>query len=597
MSDGPDLISLLYRADWTRLSLAAEVSASWDRDLHRSRFEPGAPWGGPGAPWGGPDAPWGGPRGETWEEGTPPRRFFGAPRRPPWAGREWEMATDLLGTEADLSALLVAPGRRYRQQGVGYLTGCDGSRSWHAAEGDGGWTVEATGGPEPPVASLLRPSWLLTGFTLEPGEPVTASGRQALRLAATPGHGIRGRTSAGPRALDRVEVVVDAELGILLRHEGILDGRTLSVTELTDVRVSPAPGDDAWCQPPGGWDSVDDDVPQITPDGPGWEVTKLAAGLAAGGLGALIRSSRFRPFEQATQEEPEAEMPVDEGPAPADDPAADASPVGASPVGASPVGDEMLHLLHAGLDRWAPGIVATLHQWHDIAAMLSQVPDGARRTGFGGLGFLIDAASERMATLHMVSLVRLGAPGQYRIEPVTSPGQRRPETLICDGERRWRIGEDEVATGPAGPPPGEIANLFDASWLLEHRLAGGAETVTGGRRGYQLDVAFAGPWGGMFFADEVVVDAELGILLRSTSHAGSKPVSRYELRDVAVGEPGDFRADIPPGMRVVEEPDDEPSGPVNIPAKVASIIARQAAKEARSAVRSVLGAIRGEDTR
>ena len=109
------------------------------------------------------------------------------------------------------------------------------------------------------MARLLRPSWLLTGFTLEPGEPVTASGRDALRVAATPRQGIRGRPSAGPRALDRVEVVVDAELGILLRLEEILDGRTLRVTELTDVRVGPAPaGDDAWCQPPGGWDSVDD---------------------------------------------------------------------------------------------------------------------------------------------------------------------------------------------------------------------------------------------------------------------------------------------------------------------------------------------------
>jgi hypothetical protein len=267
----------------------------------------------------------------------------------------------------------------------------------------------------------------------------------------------------------------------------------------------------------------------------------------------------------------------------------------------------VLHLLHASPGRWAPGIVATLHQWHDIAAMMSQIPDDARRMGFGGLGFLIDAATERIATLHTVSRVRLGAPGQYRIEPVTSPGQRRPETIICDGEHRWRIGEDEVATGRAAPPPREIANLFDASWLLEYRLAGGAETVAGGaetvaggRHGYWLGVTPDDPsWGGMFVADEVVVDAELGILLRSVSHAGSRPVSRYELRDVAVGEPDDFRADIPAGLRVVDDPEEpsEPPGPVNIPAKVASLIARQAAKDARSAVRNVLDALRGEDPR
>jgi hypothetical protein len=78
--------------------------------------------------------------------------------------------------------------------------------------------------------------------------------------------------------------------------------------------------------------------------------------------------------------------------------------------------------------------------------------------------------------------------------------------------------------------------------------------VAGGRRGYRLGVAPGEPiWGAMFVADDVVVDAEYGILLRSTSHAGSRPV------------------------------------------EVASLIARQAARDARSAVRSVLGVIRGED--
>jgi|GEM_PF-5527084 len=47
----------------------------------------------------------------------------------------------------------------------------------------------------------------------------------------------------------------------------------------------------------------------IMPNGPGWEVVKLAAGMVAGGLGALIKNAPFRPFERATQEEAEAEMP------------------------------------------------------------------------------------------------------------------------------------------------------------------------------------------------------------------------------------------------------------------------------------------------
>ena len=240
-------------------------------------------------------------------------------------------------------------------------------------------------------------------------------------------------------------------------------------------------------------------------------MTKLAAGLAAGGLGALIKSSPFRPFETATQEEAEAEMPPSDEPLPTDAP---------------PASDEVLHLLHSSPDRWSPGITATLHQWHDIAAMLARIPDGARRAGFGGLGFLIDAAGERIATVHTVFRLRLGGSGQYRIEPVVYPGRPGgswPETVICDGERRWRIGEDEVVTGPAVALPREIANLFDASWLLEYQLTGGAQTAAGGRPGYRLRVAPGWPRGGLFFPGEVVVDAELGILLRCTPFPASFP--------------------------------------------------------------------------
>jgi len=542
-----DLVSLLYGADWTRLRLAAEVTTRRD-------FDPGQ------------------------THGPVPPPFLGAAR----AGRVWEMATDQPGTHMGRSTLLIEPGRRYREQGEDHLSGCDGDRSWFAVRDDGGWKAEAGGGPEPPLPPMLRPSWLLTGFTLETSGPVTVGGREALRVVATPRPDLWPRASAQPRP--RVEAIVDAGLGILLRHEEILDGRTLSVTELTGIRTDPDPADDEHFLPPGGWDSVHGDAPRTAPHGPGRAASKLIADLAAGGIGALVRSSRSRSFEQATQEEPEADMPPDAEPPPADAPA---------------VTDEVLNLLydllHASRDRWAPGIAATLHQWHDIAAMLAQVPDGARRTGFGGLGHLIDAAGERVATLHTVSRLSFDGSGRYRIEPALPAGSlpHRAETLICDGERQWKLSGDDVVVRPAGPPPFEIAKLLDASWLLERGLSGGAGTLAGGRRGYRLRVAVGESiWDRMFVPDEVVVDAELGILLRSVCHAGSGPVSRYELRDVALGEQGDFRADIPDGVRVEEAPDDEPPGPVNIPARMASLIARQAARDARSAFKSVFGGLR-----
>jgi hypothetical protein len=53
MSEGPDLVSLLYRADWTRLSLSADVHASLDRSQPEDELPPRPPsWLAFGQPWG-----------------------------------------------------------------------------------------------------------------------------------------------------------------------------------------------------------------------------------------------------------------------------------------------------------------------------------------------------------------------------------------------------------------------------------------------------------------------------------------------------------------------------------------------------------------
>jgi hypothetical protein len=582
MTDTPDLVVLLYRADWTRLSLAAEVSHTIDHDLDALRPEAGmALTGAPTRPR-GPDGPVAGP-------GRPP-----AP-----TGNEWEAATDLQGTETSRSTLLVAPGGRCRYQRAGFASGCDGDRSWQEFEVQGR-LVETTGGPRPPLATLLRPSWLLNGYTLEIGGSATTLGREGLRVVATPRRSIRDAAARWRRPVDRVEVIVDAELGILLRHEEIFQGKPLSLTELVSVSFNPVEAaDDAQFRPPSGWEAAEKNAETPSPSGPGWELTKLATGLAARGMGALFKS-RHDPFGQATREEPEAAMPEDEP----------------MPSAASPVSDEVLHLLHDSESRQAPGIEATLHSWAHFAALLSKLPDELRGAGFGGFGSLIDVADLRIPADHEVSRLRISGPDRYRIDYVLRAGKSSLKAVSCDGERCWRILDEEVRVGPtvAAPlasPLSQIANLFDPSWLLESRLTGGTETVIGGRRGYRLAVAPADPpavasvyswWQTMFAPDEVVVDAELGFLLCSISRAGPRTVSRYELRDVITassGEPGDFQPDLPPGTRVVEEePDhDAPPGPVNVPRAMAGAFARKAAKDARSAVDGFVDFIRGGDAR
>jgi hypothetical protein len=270
---------------------------------------------------------------------------------------------------------------------------------------------------------------------------------------------------------------------------------------------------------------------------------------------------------------------------PHDDPAPELSPDGL-PAGPQ-LSDEVLHLLHDG----GPGeIAATLHQWHDFGAMLSQVPAGARRAGFGGVGLLADAVAGQSPTSHLVSALRISGPGKYQIDHLYDP-RRGPKTIACDGQKCWRVYSGKVTVGPATPPPSDIADLADPSWLLACRLSGGAPVIAGGRPAYRINVA-RGDAGRslalMFSTAAAVIDAELGILLSLTSYLGGRPVRRYELRDIRTGT-GDFQVDIPPGLPTVEEISPfehiRAGGPpqhINIPLTVARQVAAEGTKAARN---------------
>src|ERR1700734_3941283 len=105
--DERELVGLLYRADWTGLSLSGRVRGA-------GQFPATSPGGGGGAAAFGP-----GPR---------PGSFLlpGPPPPPP----DWMMTTtDRPETE---SALTLAPGKRYRlaAEDGSRVLGCDGERVW-----------------------------------------------------------------------------------------------------------------------------------------------------------------------------------------------------------------------------------------------------------------------------------------------------------------------------------------------------------------------------------------------------------------------------------------------------------------------------------
>jgi hypothetical protein len=552
MTSVPGVIGLLYRADWTRLSLLAEVTMVVDHDLYR------------------------------WREREMRSRGAG---EPPAAFEETSS-----GVESSSTTLLVAPGRRYREQSGddadGYLAGSDGTRSWQRLmqAGPAGKSplVQLSGDPEPPFPQLLSPRQVLSRFTLEVGDQLTACGRDAIHVIAMPRRPLHD-------LLDQADLIVDAELGILLRYQELYQGQVLISTELADLRLDPPEATDtARFTPPAGStvDGSDQDALHEVFGGPGWAAAKGAAGLAAGGLGALIKYCSPDPAPQA-EPDPERNMPP------------------SSPdIDETPLSDEILYLVYRGAAA-APEFTATLHDWNDVEAMLSRVPEGARRAGFGGLGFLIDAASNQIATLHLVARCHFGGQDRYRIDYPVRAGKKMPTTVACDGQRHWQVYVDKVTAGAAAPPPRNIAELLDASWLLGGRVSGGTELMIGERRAFRLSITGDSSVGLVFLPAEAVVDAELGVLLRLTSYAGDRPVMRREFRDIIVGSggPGDFHVDIPPGIRTIEETGNPLQDAIaTMPGATGFAIrtAADAAKrtsEAVTAARSFLDSLRGKDTR
>jgi outer membrane lipoprotein-sorting protein len=227
-----------------------------------------------------------------------------------------------------------------------------------------------------------------------------------------------------------------------------------------------------------------------------------------------------------------------------------------------------------------------MHQWVDVGAMLSGIPAGARRAGLGGLGLFADAVSERSSVVHKVSTVRIAGPNRYRVDHA-DPSRDVAKTIVCDGQRRWQVYDDKVMVSATAQTPGDVADLADASWLLECGLTGGELVMVGDRPGYRVGVARGDAlWSMalMFGQAMAVVDAELGVLLRLTCYLRGKPVQRMELRDLTAGA-GDFPVDIPPDLPVVEETRAAPYGG-NVPLNIAGAVAKETAKEARNFLNS-----------
>jgi hypothetical protein len=551
----PDLVALLYRADWTELSLSADLTTLTDRaaleQMETSAYRAGFLWSGAARP----------------------------PQQPP--DRPAEQPESQVAATESTRHLLLAPGGLFREETRGegaraILRLSDGGSYWHA----GRKHIPSAGRATPPCDELLCPAWLAAGFDLELAGPAVIGERNAQRIAATR-RPIRSGSSLpafrrwrrGDNLIDRVEAIVDAELGILLRCEWLCGGHVLRRSELAD---------------PGQFAPPPDGAGDKSRTGPGWRAAKTAAGIGATALSLAVRHA---PRPSRSPARPREPMPAG-----LQDPAS-------RPGSEGPAADQLIDLLYwAGLRPTE--LDAELHEWSDSAAFAHWLRSAGGRSGIGGLQQLAEAFGELREQSYQRSVIRAGLPDRYRIDHVEGQRLQRWTSIACDGQQRWRVYPDRVSVGPAAPMPRKFATLLDPAWLLDWWVSAGREVIVDGRPGQLVAIRPAqnsGSWHGASSQPaEAVIDAELGILLRLIYRLAGQPELCLELRGVGVRpprEPAAFRIDIAAGARVVPDTGrllDEANAPA--PVKAAAHLAARAVAGA-TAAGSFLGSIRGRKPR
>jgi hypothetical protein len=473
-----------------------------------------------------------------------------------------------------LRRLLTCPGGRYRVEDAAtsqlqYVS--DGTSHWALLSGG----EEAVRVPSSSLAGdfleLLEPSWLLGYFTLTAGETVQAAGRPAHRAtgirrpvtSVQAAHGDRGY-----RRFDRVELLIDAELGILLRLEAFTGAEQVQLSEVRSLDLRPAleAGPAQFHLPPGTLEAAD------TAGGlgswfdlssPGWRAVRTAAGTASGAADFTIRR-------------------------PGPDPAAPPMPAfGPAPSPAIPAGDELINLLYrTGLapQRFA---ASGLH-WtngelmHQAIRRVQEGFPGPLAGLVGPDGILAALAGRPPGDTFGEIRLRMALPDRYRVDRVRG-GRGKTEAVGSDGDQGWALYPNRVVTTMPVPLGDGWDTVADLAWLLRpdwQLSAGGAEEISG-RRGWRVWASYraghertdhpgfpsADTLAGFAYEQATaVVDAELGIALQLAFLSGGQPVSCWELRDFTAAPAGDDSAFGRPellGRRLVEG--DGPLAHLDIP--------------------------------
>lgn len=597
-----DPLLLLYRADWTQWSLSARISKRRNRRLSahltdRLAAEMRRRSGGLVTfMWSALSA----------------KRHLGAPD-------QWAQTTE---------RLLLAPGGRYRFQPDDGQSAADRGHDEDdedevrliVSDGEFCWVIRSDEAERsvvdlahPPFRDVVRPTWLMHQFELTTTGTTEVAGRAALQVSGTP-RLPADRWGLITAQLDRVDIVIDAELGLVLRYESVFDGQPLTSLEVADLVINPsAAADPASFRP--------DDSIEIEENGIGpaeshryWrgrdvetdiQIDKLRVALNVARGAAYLAARQLSRSEPASPESPdgadadaEADMPAEPPPSP--------GPAPATPGSRRPVSDAVLRLIaHTGM---APlNLTAQVHHWFDSALARRSVPTlafGHTHEEPGASGFLgteedslFDAHDS-----HRTARLTLAMPDRYRIEFERENRPRRPLTMACDGERLRKVYHNRVVVSPPLPLPTDYVRLADPAWLLrDWPLSEAGEQIVAGRKAIRL-IAERPPvradrWSSRSDHDALIafaIDAELGIVLQQVSYLDNEPVSRYELRHVQRREAIDvaeFGSGIAPGLPVIHT-NGERIGDLDLP-ESARVIG-QAGADLVNGARSAFGWLAGQ---
>jgi L-threonylcarbamoyladenylate synthase len=208
---------------WTDRALVAEVLRRQDAEAPRPAVV--APLPGGGDDYGDLD------------DLDPPVRLV------PSSGDDEDDVDDLHGDAVATSYVVVALPDRWRVVGRGYLAVSDGHRSWAGTstlvtERDSTRAAIHDAGA---IGACLYPGRLLRNLSFTVPEPADIEGRPCWFVEAGPRDGVRAPSSPRELRLHRDlagidhRIWFDAATGIVLRHEGSIDGEPCSSTALTDL--------------------------------------------------------------------------------------------------------------------------------------------------------------------------------------------------------------------------------------------------------------------------------------------------------------------------------------------------------------------------